>query len=52
MFSSADRVEMLSQMKRLLTEVRALADSMLSNSVIEDVVRMIVLDPESVAARG
>ena len=36
----------------LLAEVRALAESMLSNSVIEDVVRISVFDPASVAARA
>ena len=35
----------------LLAEVRALAESMFSNSVIEDVVRISVLDPASVATR-
>ncbi len=36
----------------LLAEVRELAESILSNSVIEDVVRMSVLDPESIATRA
>ncbi|MEO7148234.1 MAG: phosphoribosylformylglycinamidine synthase subunit PurS [Terrimesophilobacter sp.] len=38
--------------ERLLAEVRELAESILSNSVIEDVVRMSVLDPESIATRA